>query len=175
MTARSASAQDAAALAVLAARTFPLACPPHVTAAEAAGFVARNLAAENFLQYLADPDRIVLVIDTGGELTGFAMLVFGEPADPDVAGAIRLRPTVELSKFYLAPEVHGTGSARGLMDSSLRAAAERGAAGVWLGVNEQNARAIRFYAKCGYETVGRKHFQVGEGVENDFVMERPTS
>jgi ribosomal protein S18 acetylase RimI-like enzyme len=50
-------------------------------------------------------------------------------------------------------------------------AASTGAAGVWLGVNSQNAKAIRFYEKSGFERVGTKSFTLGNAVEHDFVME----
>lgn len=169
---RAATVDDITELAALAARTFPLACPPHTTPEAAADFVATQLGPENFLRYLADPQRVVLVADNGTELRGYAMLVLGEPYDADAAAAIRLRPTAELSKCYVVPEAHGDGTAQHLMTAALAAAAERGAVGVWLGVNEQNVRAIRFYTKAGFEPVGRKHFRVGDRIEDDHVLER---
>jgi ribosomal protein S18 acetylase RimI-like enzyme len=45
-------------------------------------------------------------------------------------------------------------------------------AGIWLGVNNENARAQRFYAKSGFEKVGSKRFLMGDAYEDDFVMER---
>ena len=59
-----------------------------------------------------------------------------------------------------------------LMAESVRAAADAGAAGMWLGVNEENARAQRFYGKHGFERVGAKRFLVGDRYEDDWVMER---
>jgi len=43
---------------------------------------------------------------------------------------------------------------------------------MWLGVNQLNARAQRFYAKHGFERVGVKRFLVGDRFEDDFVYER---
>ncbi|PPF29602.1 MULTISPECIES: GNAT family N-acetyltransferase [unclassified Rathayibacter] len=172
MTVRRASAADAEALAELAAATFPLACPPHTTAEAKAEFVRTVLSVERFRDHLADPLRSLLVDDDSGALTGYAMLVRGEPADADVVAAIRLRPTVELSKFYLLPGRHGSGAAAALMAATLEEARAHGAAGVWLGVNEENARAQRFYSKHGFAVVGRKRFLVGDRWEDDFVLER---
>ena len=101
------------------------------------------------------------------------MLVDAQPSDPDVAAAVRRRPTVELSKIYVLPEAHGSGGARALMEAGLDWARTRGALGVWLGVNQQNERAQRFYAKSGFTVVGTKRFLVGGRHEDDFVMERP--
>jgi ribosomal protein S18 acetylase RimI-like enzyme len=48
-----------------------------------------------------------------------------------------------------------------------------GAACVWLGVNQENQRAQRFYAKSGFTVSGTKTFRLGGHVENDYVMVRP--
>ncbi|MRG59466.1 GNAT family N-acetyltransferase [Agromyces sp. CFH 90414] len=174
---RPATETDAAALAVLAAETFPLACPPHTTRAAMDAFVAEHLSAERFKGYVADPSRLVLVARGAGaaRLVGYTMLVFGEPHDADVAAAIRLRPTVELSKCYALPGVHGSGVSSTLMAASLdaaRARADGAPAGIWLGVNQENLRAQRFYGKHGFERVGTKRFLVGERWEDDYVYER---
>ncbi len=104
--------------------------------------------------------------------TGYAMVVHGEPPDPDVQGALTLRPTAELSKIYVLPQHHGAGTSRLLMEASIEAARERGAAGVWLGVNQENERAQKFYGKSGFARVGTKRFLVGDRYEHDFVFER---
>jgi ribosomal protein S18 acetylase RimI-like enzyme len=170
---RPATPSDAPALASVAAVTFPLACPPHTTDEAKAEFIATVLSEERFTDYLADPARDLLLAETDdGTPVGYAMLVHGEPADADAAGAIRVRPTIELSKCYVMPGHHGAGVASLLMTASLEAAAARKAAGIWLGVNEENARAQRFYGKHGFERVGSKRFLVGGRLEHDWVMER---
>jgi ribosomal protein S18 acetylase RimI-like enzyme len=58
------------------------------------------------------------------------------------------------------------------MDTSLGAARERGSQGAWLGVNQLNERAQRFYGKSGFTRVGTKRFLVGESYEDDYVFER---
>lgn len=100
------------------------------------------------------------------------MLVARPASDTDVASALTLTPSAELSKCYVHPEHHGLGAAAELMEATLDRAAGTGAAGVWLGVNSQNAKAIRFYEKNGFRKVGTKSFRLGEAVEHDFVMER---
>ena len=159
-------------LAAVAALTFPLACPPHTTDEAKAAFIAAHLTETSFAGYLADPARDVLVAEVDGRIAGYVMLIEGEPTDADVAAAIRIRPTVELSKCYVHPEHQGAGVAGDLMAASLDAAAARGAVGIWLGVNQLNARAQAFYGKHGFERVGVKRFLVGERYEDDYVYER---
>jgi ribosomal protein S18 acetylase RimI-like enzyme len=171
-TVRPAVHADLVALAELAAITFPLACPPGSTEQDQQEFIAAVLSTERFAEYLEDPRRTVLVAEDGG-LVGYTMLVAGEPADDDVRAALHLRPTIELSKCYVHPDHHGAGVATALMTASLEAARDRGAQGIWLGVNQQNARAQAFYVRSGFAVVGTKHFTVGARIEDDYVLERP--
>jgi ribosomal protein S18 acetylase RimI-like enzyme len=168
---RAAVRDDAALLHRLAAATFALACPPHTTLEAIEDFIATVLSEACFAGYLADPDRELFIAEDDGIAAGYAMVVFGEPADPDVVAALTVRPTAELSKIYVLEGHHGLGIAPALMQRCLRAARERGAEGVWLGVNEENERANRFYEKSGFAKVGRKRFLVGDRYEEDFVRE----
>ncbi|WP_285320426.1 GNAT family N-acetyltransferase [Pseudarthrobacter sp. lyk4-40-TYG-27] len=170
---RRATADDAGPLAELAAVTFPLACPPSSSPSDITAHLANTLSEAHFTRYLADPDITILVIDADGPLTGYSLLVDRPAADPDVSSALTLVPSVEISKCYVHPDYHGLGAAAELMHASLEAAAATGAAGAWLGVNSQNARAIRFYGKSGFRKVGTKSFRLGSTVEHDFVLERP--
>jgi diamine N-acetyltransferase len=172
VTVRPALPEDAAALAAVAAVTFPLACPPHTTDAAKADFIAKHLSETAFEGYLADPERVLAVAEVEEEPIGYTMVVFGEPHDPDVAASITARPTAEVSKLYVLPAQHGAGAASALMGWAIEAAGARGAAGVWLGVNQENARANRFYEKSGFALVGTKRFLVGKRWEDDFVREK---
>jgi len=171
-TIRVATAVDAPALAELAAATFEMACPPETTAAAVEEFLRDVLGEANFMAYLADPDRLLLVAEVDHTLLGYTMVNFGDPTDADVNATIGIRPTVEVSKCYVRAGSHGGGLAAALMTATLRAAREHGAVGAWLGVNELNARAIRFYEKHGFTRVGRKTFLLGGVLENDYVLER---
>lgn len=171
---RIADLADAAALAELAAETFPLACPPSTTP-EA---IAAYYTPERVAGYLDDEDRVLLVAEEpDGRMVGYSMLIGrerGEPGDADAAAAVSARPAIELSKFYTRALAHGTGAVAGpLMAATLDAAVAAGAATTWLGVNEENARAIRFYEKHGFARVGRKRFRLGDRLEEDWVLEHP--
>jgi ribosomal protein S18 acetylase RimI-like enzyme len=177
---RVATPADADEVASLAARTFALACPPSTTAEAIAEHVRTVLSPERFASHLADPARRVVIAEVDGRAVGYTMTVAAPPADPDVAGALRLRPEIELSKVYVEAGQHGVGIARPLMAETLRIARDLAGAsgrdaeaGIWLGVNEHNARAIRFYERSGFRIVGTRSFRLADSVETDHVMERP--
>jgi ribosomal protein S18 acetylase RimI-like enzyme len=164
---------DAVELAAVAARTFPLACPPSVASNDIASFIDAHLSHARFADYLADPQRLILTTNDDDRITGYAMLISGVSDDPDVQRAVKTRPAVELSKMYVLPAHHGSGVAAALMDAALSAAAGRGAQCVWLGVNKKNQRAQRFYRKNGFIVSGTRTFRLGDHTESDHVMVRP--
>lgn len=173
-TVRRAVEADAEALSRLAALTFPLACTPQTPTELLATHIATRLDPASFRRQVADPTCVILIAEVAGSAdpVGYSMLLGGEPGDEAVTSAIRHRPTVALERFYVHPEHHGTGIAHVLMKHTLAAALETGAAGAWLGVSEENDRANAFYARHGFEAVGRKRFHIGDVWEDDVVRER---
>ena len=177
ITIRHAVPADAAELHEVAARTFGLATPAGTRQADIDAFIAEHLALASFERYLADPDRILLLAEEPGEggAIGYSMLVAGPIADPELAAVVAAAATgtaIELSKFYVASDNHGTGVAATLLAATLRAVEEAGARTCWLGVNQYNERAAKFYAKNGFDIVGAKRFLVGETWHDDHVRAR---
>jgi len=172
VTIRRAAPDDAALLHSLARETFALACPPHTTAQAIEDFISTVLSPESFDTYLADPAKGLFIAGVENGAVGYTMVVLGEPGDPDAAAVVSARPTAELSKIYVLEGSHGQGVAPALLDVSIEFARANGARTLWLGVNEENERANRFYAKNGFAQVGTKTFLVGDRYEYDFVRER---
>ncbi|MEB4615315.1 GNAT family N-acetyltransferase [Leucobacter sp. M11] len=184
---RRATPADAEPLALLAAETFPLACPPGTAPEDIRGFIEANFRPEQFAAHAADPDRILLVAvpdepalpgTAPARLLGYTLTNIGSPEDPEIRSALTAagtepgEATAEISKVYVREDTHGTGVARELLVRTLDEIAERAAAPVYLGVNQQNERAQRFYAKHGFARAGTKHFLVGGQVHDDFVLVR---
>lgn len=163
---------DAAELAAVAAATFPLACPPSSSPDNVASFISSNLSTQRFTDYLDATDRTVFAARNANRILGYAIVIHGVGDDPDVSAAVTTRPAMELSKLYVLPDCHGSGVAQALMDASIAAALGVDANCLWLGVNQKNERAQRFYRKNGFVVAGTKSFRVGTHIENDFVMVR---
>ncbi len=126
---------------------------------------------------LSDPANTTLILEQDGNPLGYALLrAFGPAAEnPDCAFAKPL----EVARFYVDQSLHGRGAAQFLMSAVLSHAATAGHDGVWLQVWEQNPRAIRFYAKEGFQDVGGASYRIGEQVDRDrllvhTLMARPT-
>ena len=171
-----ATAADLVELAAVAAATFPLACSSSTAPEDIDAFIAATLSSSRFGEYLADPDRVVLTATEADRVIGYTMLIRRADisgADADVPPSVTPRPAVELSKMYVLPDRHGSGAAGLLMRAGITWAEAGGARAVWLGVNQGNQRAQRFYRKHGFGTVGTRTFRLGANLEDDFVMVRP--
>ena len=59
------------------------------------------------------------------------------------------------------------------MGACLEEAAGGGYETLWLGVWEHNLRAIAFYRRWGFETVGSHTFLLGSDEQTDLIMVRP--
>lgn len=167
---RRARPSDGARLNEVAQRTFVLACPPGFPRELAAEFVTENLSEAQFRQWAKARGTQVWVAQVAGVVVAYAVVHLRSPAPelPEQDPAT----TAELSKFYTLPEHHGSGTASALMEAVLEGAAEAGMHRIWLGVNQLNARARRFYERHGYGIEGERTFTVAGDVHDDFVMVR---
>ena len=77
---------------------------------------------------------------------------------------------IELKKIYLLSRFHGGGVARDLLAAALAGAT--GHKRLLLGVKNDNARAIAFYQKHGFQTIGTRRFAVGGTLYDDLVLAR---
>jgi GNAT superfamily N-acetyltransferase len=137
--------------------------PQNVAHYIAANFTPKLQAAE-----IADPWRRFLILrNAEGVWLGYALLRRGD-APVEVPGEQR----VELVRFYIEAEWHGKGMAQKLMDACVAHAKWWRANTLWLGVWEQNPRAIAFYRKYQLEVVGSQSFRMGNDVQRDHIMAR---
>lgn len=163
---RQATAGDAAALAVFAARTFDETYgkdnrPEDLALHLATAFGPRQQAAE-----LADPHVVTLLAHCDGRLAAYAQVRRAVPP-PCVAG----RAPIELHRLYIDRPWHGRGvSQRLLAEVRTVAAVQFGGATLWLKVWERNARAIAFYAKSAFVDVGVADYFVGTDRQTDRVL-----
>lgn len=170
ITVRPARPEEAAAVAAFASRLFHETYSPTCRAEDVLAYRTEHLTPERMGAELRDPDALLLLAGVDGSLAGYAQLRQGA-APPGVEGADGGAP-VEIARFYVDAPWHGRGVAREMMRAVLAAAAERGAAAVWLTVWEHNARARAFYRKLGFRVVGATTFRMGRELQHDHLMTR---
>jgi ribosomal protein S18 acetylase RimI-like enzyme len=156
---------DAESLARLAERTFRNTFVEASNPTDMDLHCAKNFSVEIQRREILNPNYVTILADLEGELVAFAQVRLLSPQQCVIAE----RPS-ELYRLYVSSEWHGRGIAHEVMSEVLTTAAHGGADCVWLGVWEQNPKAIAFYRKYGFKVVGDHVFQVGTDPQRDLVM-----
>jgi diamine N-acetyltransferase len=104
-----------------------------------------------------------------------AIVAYAKLSDGAHSPLVKGEAPIELQRFYVDHRYHGRGLAAQMMSACVDVALGAGAQTLWLGVWEQNAKAIRFYEKCGFAAVGHQHFLLGTDRQSDRVMMRSVS
>lgn len=77
---------------------------------------------------------------------------------------------VEIERIYVLKEYHGKNVGQLLYDKAIKIARQKNADYVWLGVWEENPRAINFYKKNGFEEFDKHIFKLGNDEQTDIMM-----
>jgi ribosomal protein S18 acetylase RimI-like enzyme len=176
-TVRTAGIDDASMLASLGARTFRaayaelMASDPTDADDPLERYIAGTFTVAGLRAELADPRNVFLVIEQPpGTTAGYAVLRFGSNHP-----AVRGPGQVELARVYLEPALIGRGLGAALMEAALARALAGGGETVWLTVWSENRRAISFYERTGFTTVGAHPFEIGGLTHQDLTMARPVA
>ncbi len=164
---RMATATDAEMLTELAWRTFYDAFAPMNSPENLETYMRQNFTLQKFSAQLADLRATFLIAELEATPVAFAKLCEGDAPD-----CVRGSAPIEIERFYVDQQFHGRGVAHTLMQACLDRARQSGHKTAYLGVWENNHRAIAFYRKWGFEVVGSHVFQMGDEAQNDLLMER---
>lgn len=166
---RACSTADAPLLSLVACAAFLEAFAGFLDAQDILAHCEKNNSPAAFEKYLTQ---------SGGQ----SWLAEAEPGDAPVGYFLCCEPEMpegiaqpgdyELKRIYLLHRYHGTGVGPALMNKAIEVAQQMDRNRLLLGVNAQNARAIAFYKKMGFEIIGERYFTVGATTHFDYVMGR---
>ncbi|QRY55515.1 GNAT family N-acetyltransferase [Sphingobacterium siyangense] len=83
--------------------------------------------------------------------------------------------SMEIERIYVLQEYHGKKVGQLLYDKAMQVASEKKVNNVWLGVWEENPRAIRFYQKNGFVEFDKHIFVLGDDEQTDIMMRKDLS
>jgi ribosomal protein S18 acetylase RimI-like enzyme len=164
---RKAGAADARLVSVLGTVTFYEAYYEQDTPEDMARYVVESFNPEVIAAEIADPTIEFYIPLLNEKAVGYAKLITGTTAEGIDDGGI------ELKRIYILERVWGTGVGERLLNFCIEKARERGFKFIWLGVWEENARALKFYSKYGFTQVGTVTFPYGKTVGINKVLKLP--
>ncbi|NJB37225.1 GNAT family N-acetyltransferase [Croceivirga sp. JEA036] len=123
-------------------------------------FSTEKLAAE-----LTDQNAEFYFAELDKKIIGYLKINVG-----DSQTEIKDKNALEIERIYVLKEFHGKKVGQILYGKAIELAKENNVEYVWLGVWEQNPRAIRFYEKNGFKAFDKHIFRLGNDEQTDIMM-----
>jgi ribosomal protein S18 acetylase RimI-like enzyme len=123
-------------------------------------FSTQKLATE-----LSDPDAVFYFATIDDAIVGYLKINLGSSQTE-----LKDAHSLEIERIYVVKAYHGKQVAQKLYEKALDLARQEKVDFVWLGVWEENPRAIRFYQKNGFVEFGRHIFHLGDDAQTDIMM-----
>ena len=96
---------------------------------------------------------------------GYLKLNFGQAQTE-----LKHENALEIERIYVLMEFHGKKVGQIFFDKAIEVARQKNVDYVWLGVWEENPRAISFYKKNGFVEFDKHIFVVGDDEQTDIMM-----
>jgi ribosomal protein S18 acetylase RimI-like enzyme len=77
---------------------------------------------------------------------------------------------LEIERIYVTQAYQGKKVGQKLYEKAIQVAKDREVEYIWLGVWEENHKAIRFYTKNGFTAFDKHIFKLGDDVQTDIMM-----
>lgn len=158
--------QDAPLLAELGAKTFYDTFRPHNTEEDMQQYIAKAYTVDGIEANLEKPAVHYYIAYVDGKPGGYIKLIHDETYE-GLTGK-----SIELEKIYVLQEMLGAHVGKALMEQAIAHAKQNGFDTLFLGVWQENTRAIRFYEKFGFTTFNTRQFILGKEVCDDFLMKK---
>jgi ribosomal protein S18 acetylase RimI-like enzyme len=161
---RKATRDDAEIVADAGRVTFSEAFGDTNTAEDLKNYLQKSFNVNDIRSQLEGPD-IFYVAQINGGCAGYMKLNVTATV-PEVEG----HNAVQLERIYVRKHLYRMGVGKRLLDAAIDEAKASGFDHLWLGVWQENERAIDFYIKHNFKIAGTKLFRIGDNITKDFVM-----
>ena len=128
-------------------------------------YLDENLSIEKLKTELENVNSEFYFAENNGEILGYLKLNFKDAQTEKVE-----ENYFEIERIYVLKAFLGQKIGQILFDKAIEIGREKNLEYVWLGVWEENHRAIKFYEKNGFEIFGKHDFVLGEDVQTDLLM-----
>lgn len=137
------------------------------TEADMQTYLDQNFSDSKLTGELSNPDSHFFIAWEGKEVIGYLKLNTGK-AQTELQDAL----SIEIERIYVRSAYHGKKVGQLLYEKALEIARQMKKQLIWLGVWEENHKAIRFYQKNGFTAFGKHQFLLGEDEQTDILMKR---
>lgn len=130
-------------------------------------YLREGFSEEKLLDELADENSEFYFAIDDGDIIGYLKINFG-----NAQTELKDNKGLEIERIYVLSKYHGKKVGQLLYDHAIEIATKSLAKYVWLGVWEENPRAINFYKKNGFVEFDKHIFVLGDDEQTDIMMKK---
>ncbi|MBC8754434.1 GNAT family N-acetyltransferase [Kordia sp. YSTF-M3] len=130
-------------------------------------YLKNNFSTERLKAELADKNSDFYFAEFEDKVIGYLKVNFKKSLTE-----IKNVKTLEIQRIYVLNEFQGNKVGQILCEKVIEISKHKKVDYVWLGVWEENPRAIRFYEKNGFIAFDKHIFKLGDDEQTDLLMKR---
>lgn len=128
-------------------------------------YLDERFSIEKLTAELNDKNAIFYFAQLENKIVGYLKINFG-----DSQTELKDDKSLEIERIYVLKEFQGKKIGQILYDKAIEIAKQKDADYIWLGVWEENPRAIKFYKKNGFVEFDKHIFKLGNDEQTDIMM-----
>ncbi len=129
-------------------------------------YVQENFNSVQVASEINNPESAFYLATLDKEIIGYLKLNFG-----DAQTEIFNKQAIEIHRIYVLKAFLGKKTGQLLLDEAIKIANNNGINYLWLGVWEENHRALQFYSKNGFVEFDKHIFTLGNDIQTDLLMQ----
>ncbi|MBO3698260.1 GNAT family N-acetyltransferase [Roseivirga sp. E12] len=149
--------EEAPLLKEIGATTFRETFAAQNTEENLSAYLQKSFDLANVKEQLVSSVSEFYFVEKGGEIYGYLKLNTSKKG-------------LEIERIYVRQTAQGTGIGKAMFEFSLGLAKTRKSEWLWLGVWQENIKAVEFYKRQGMEIFDVRQFQLGNELQDDFLM-----
>lgn len=165
MKIRKVNIQDVEKLKEIGRQTFSETFSSENSEEDMREYLKKGFSTEKLKTELTDKNAEFYFAELDDKVIGYLKVNFGQSQTE-----IKDKNALEIERIYVLKEFHGKKIGQILYDKAIELAKEKNVEYIWLGVWEENPRAIRFYEKNGFVAFGKHIFKLGNDEQTDIMM-----
>ncbi|WP_333662676.1 GNAT family N-acetyltransferase [Chishuiella changwenlii] len=130
-------------------------------------YLENGFSVEKLTDELNNENSAFYFATINDEVIGYLKVNFGSSQTE-----LQDKSSLEIERIYVLQEYHGKKVGQILYDKAIEIANDKNVNYIWLGVWEENPRAIRFYEKNGFVAFDKHVFRLGNDEQTDIMMKK---
>ncbi len=128
-------------------------------------YLENGFSTDKLTSELQNPESEFYFATLNEVVIGYLKINFGQAQTELQEGK-----ALEIERIYVLQDFHGKKVGQLLYEKAIQIAKNKKVAFVWLGVWEENRRAIQFYTKNGFVAFDQHIFRLGDDEQTDIMM-----